>query len=125
MTADDFRQLALSMPEAYEGAHMGHADFRAGGRIFATLGYPGKDWGCVSLSPEQQRSFVLQDPDAFVPVRGGWGLKGATQVRLKAASEVTTLDAIRAAWQLVRSRGAAKAAGSRTSVRKPARKRTR
>ena len=28
------------MPEATEGAHMGHPDFRVRGKIFATLGYP-------------------------------------------------------------------------------------
>jgi hypothetical protein len=28
MTADDFRNLALSLPEASESAHMGHPDFR-------------------------------------------------------------------------------------------------
>jgi hypothetical protein len=38
--ATEFRRLALSLPAAVEGAHMGHADFRVGGRIFATLGHP-------------------------------------------------------------------------------------
>lgn len=37
MTADEFRRLALTLPEAVEGSHMGHADFRVGGKIFATL----------------------------------------------------------------------------------------
>jgi hypothetical protein len=40
MTADDFRDIALSMNGATEGSHMGHPDFRANGRIFATL-HPG------------------------------------------------------------------------------------
>lgn len=40
MTAEEFRQLALSLPEATEQSHMGHPDFRVRGRIFATLGYP-------------------------------------------------------------------------------------
>jgi hypothetical protein len=40
VTAKDFRWLALSMPEAEEHAHMDHPDFRVGGKIFATLGYP-------------------------------------------------------------------------------------
>ena len=38
MTANDFRKLALSFPEAIESAHMRHPDFRVGGKIFATLG---------------------------------------------------------------------------------------
>ena len=40
MTAREFRRIALSLPQASEAAHMGHPDFRVGGRIFATLGYP-------------------------------------------------------------------------------------
>ena len=45
MTPDDFRRIALSQPGAAEGAHMGHADFRVGGRIFATLGSPDASYG--------------------------------------------------------------------------------
>jgi len=43
MTPNEFRELALNFPEAIESAHMRHPDFRVGGRIFATLGYPGED----------------------------------------------------------------------------------
>ncbi len=57
MTADQFRKLALRLPEALEGEHMGHPDFRVGGKIFATLG-PRGDWGMVKLTPEQQAVFV-------------------------------------------------------------------
>ena len=44
MTADKFRQLALALPEAIEKAHMGHPDFRVGGKIFATL-WAGDEFG--------------------------------------------------------------------------------
>ena len=37
MTPNDFRRIALSLEGAEEGSHMGAADFRVGGRIFATL----------------------------------------------------------------------------------------
>src|SRR5262249_61347301 len=86
MTADDFRELALDLPEATEGAHMGHPDFRVRGKIFATLG-PGEAWGMVKLTPEQQAVFVRTEPTVFRPVKGGWGLKGATQVVLEAGTE--------------------------------------
>jgi hypothetical protein len=43
MTANAFRSLALSFPEASEQAHMGHPDFRVGGKILATLG-PDERW---------------------------------------------------------------------------------
>ena len=56
MTPDSFRRLALTMPEAVEAGHMGHPDFRVGGRIFATLGHPDEDWAMVKLTPEQQEA---------------------------------------------------------------------
>ena len=71
MTADEFRNLALSLPEAVESAHMGHPDFRVGGKIFATLGAPDEDWGMVKLTPEQQKQFIREEPEIFVPVKGG------------------------------------------------------
>lgn len=99
MTADDFRRLALSLPEAEEREHMGHPDFRVAGKIFATLGYPSDDYGMVKLTPEQQHNFMTSDPGVFVPVKGGWGLKGATQVRLKPARQKPVREALDAAWR--------------------------
>ncbi len=98
MTADDFRALALALPEATEGAHMGHADFRVRGKIFATLGYPEGEWGMVKLTPEQQAAFVRTEPKVFKPVKGGWGAKGATNVMLEPATEPSVRQALAAAW---------------------------
>ena len=81
MTADEFRNLALSMPEATESAHMDHPDFRVRGKIFATLGHPEDGWGMVKLTPAQQAEFVAREPRVFQPVPGGWGHQGATHVR--------------------------------------------
>src|SRR2546422_6809847 len=67
------------MPEAIEGAHMGHPDFRVGGRIFATLSYPRRGFGMVKLTAEQQELFVNTRPKAFAPVPGKWGERGATR----------------------------------------------
>ena len=99
MTSDDFRRLALSLPEAVESAHMDHPDFRVGGKIFATLGHPAEGWGMVKLTPEQQHYFLKDEPKTFVPVKGAWGRRGATSVNLKAASKKTLQKAIRAAWR--------------------------
>ena len=98
MTVDGFRRVALSFPEAVESAHMKHPDFRVRGKIFATLGYPDKTRGMVKLTPEQQEEFVRAEPEAFEPVKGGWGLKGATSVRLKAATKEVLRRAMAAAW---------------------------
>ena len=102
MKVDDFRRLALSLPDVVEAAHMGHPDFRANGRIFATLGAPDAEWGMVKLTPEQQDAFVHAAPKVFQPVKGGWGRGGATNVRLSAASEKTLRPAMETAWNNVR-----------------------
>jgi hypothetical protein len=45
MNAGDFRRMALSLEGAEEGSHMGAADFRVGGRIFATLASEKQGYG--------------------------------------------------------------------------------
>jgi hypothetical protein len=99
MTTDDFRQMALSFPGAVERAHMNHPDFRANGKIFATLHYPDDGWAMVKLPPDQQQSFVELQPTAFVPVKGAWGRQGATNVRLKIVNEESLRAALTRAWQ--------------------------
>jgi hypothetical protein len=96
-----FARIALSLDGAIEGAHGGHADFRVGGKVFATLGYPGKDWGMVKLSPEQQQMLVAAEPDIFVTVKGTWGLRGATSVRLAEVDARTVRSALTMAWRNV------------------------
>src|SRR5262245_17980088 len=105
MTANQFRRLALEMTEAVESAHMGHPDFRVLGKIFATLGAPDEGWGMVKLTEAQQRQFVRGDPDAFVPVPGGWGRKGATYVNLSSATADSVRPALEAAWKNVARKG--------------------
>ena len=101
MTADEFRRLALTLPEAIESAHMGHPDFRVGGRIFATLGSPDASHGMVKLSREQQEMFLRVSPDAFAPAKGSWGRSGSTIVVLKRAKSAMLRDAMVAAWRNV------------------------
>jgi hypothetical protein len=99
MTLDDFRRMALSLPDVVENAHMGHPDFRVRGKIFATLGAPDVTWGMVKLTPEQQDAFVESAPTVFAPVKGGWGRGGATNVRLKTATARTLRPALVTAWR--------------------------
>jgi hypothetical protein len=101
MTPAAFRRLALSFDGAAEGAHGGHPDFRAGGKVFAMLGYPGRDWAMVKLVPEQQQVLMSAEPEVFVPIKGTWGLRGATSVRLAAADARTMRSALTMAWQNV------------------------
>jgi hypothetical protein len=114
MDAADFRRLALQLEGAEEGSHMGAADFRVGGRIFATLASQDQGYGNLMLSPAQQAAFLDDQPDLFLPVFGGWGRMGATHIRLASASEDVLAGALRTAWKL-RVEKNAKAGG-----RKPA-----
>jgi len=77
---------------------MAHPDFRVRGKIFATLGHPSHGWGMVKLTPDQQELFVQLEPEAFAPVKGGWGLRGATSVKLRSAPRSLVRKALAAAW---------------------------
>jgi len=100
MTANDFRRIALSLEGAEEGSHMGAADFRVGGRIFATLASQKQGYGNLMLTPERQAEFVAEQPDIFIPVAGGWGKTGVTHIRLSATNEDMLAGALRTAWKL-------------------------
>jgi hypothetical protein len=108
MTANEFRKLALSFPETIESAHMHHPDFRVGGKIFATLGYPDKDSGVIKLTPEEQRDFVRSDPNIFQSVKGAWGRRGNTIVHLPTAKIDKVRKAIGVAWRNTSSKRIAK-----------------
>lgn len=94
MTPNQFRKLALALPDAVEGAHGGHADFRAGGKVFASLGYPDQSFGMVKLTPDQQAMLVESTPGTFARIDNAWGLKGYTNVRLAAADAATLKHAL-------------------------------
>jgi hypothetical protein len=98
MSSKRFRIIALGLPGVIEGSHHGHADFRAGKRVFATLGYPDQDWGMVKLTVEQQTMLVEAEPGIFRPVPGGWGKRGNTNVRLANADQATLKSALTMAW---------------------------
>ena len=100
MNAADFRRIALSLDGAEEGSHMGAADFRVGGRIFATLAAQKQGYGNLMLTPEVQQQFVAEAPDIFIPIAGGWGRNGATHVRLSVANEDLLAGALRTAWKI-------------------------
>jgi len=101
VTANDFRRIALSLPETAEHAHMDHPDFRVAGKIFATLGYPDKQWGMVKLHPNDQARFYEAQPEVFVPAKGAWGKRGATTVKLQSAKAADLRQALLAAWRNV------------------------
>ena len=52
------------------------------------------------LDPEQQKAFVDELPEIFLPIPGGWGRMGATHIRLSAATEDVVHGALQVAWKL-------------------------
>ena len=83
---------------------MNHPDFRVAGRIFASLGVPDKSWGMVKLTPEQQRTFIENAPQAFKPCSGAWGRQGCTNVYLPSAKARIVRTALDAAAKNVANR---------------------
>jgi len=116
MTEKDFRRIVMSMDGAIESAHMGHADFRAHGRIFATLRPELTTFAVVMLTPEQQRQ-CLERSRAFTPESGAWGRSGCTRVQFQDLDEDTVGEAVTLAWQNAAAKATRK---SKPAVRKKA-----
>jgi hypothetical protein len=100
VTPDQFRAIALSFPEASEGSHFDNADFRVRGRIFATL-RAADGRAVLKFTPDEQQLFTATSPGLFEPVKGGWGLKGWTQLMLERADPATVRHTMAAAWRSV------------------------
>jgi hypothetical protein len=122
MTAADFRRIALSFPGCEESSHMGAADFRVGGRIFATLASVKLGYGNLMLTPEIQVGFLADAPEIFLPVNGGWGRSGATHIRLREATKDILTGALHTAYKL-RLEKNTKPAATKSAKKKSAPKR--
>ena len=118
MTPNEFRKIALAMPDTEEVGHMGHPDFRVRGKIFATLGYPNAEWAMVKLAPDEQLALTAANPAVFVRVKGAWGERGATNVRLELADSASVREAMLLACALI----VRQAPAATASKQKPARK---
>jgi hypothetical protein len=99
MTPAQFRRLALSFPGVIESSHMSHPDFRVGGKIFATLGYPDKGHAVVVVPPSEQARLMGRHEKVFSAAKGEWGKRGCTTVLLAAADTATVKSALKSAWQ--------------------------
>lgn len=95
------RKIALACPEAVEGAHQGHPDFRVGGKIFMTL-WPSDRRAVVKLPLADQQALVQMDPEAFS--LGGWAHQGWTGVQLARVNAAQLRLLASAAWRNVAPR---------------------
>lgn len=121
MSEDDFRALALALDGAVEMSHMNHPDFRANGRIFATLHGNGTT-GMVKVTPDQQAALITDAPRAFSPAAGAWGRQGCTTVTLAHAKTAAIRGALLLAYQAVMAMPAPKPR-AKAGAKRPARTR--
>src|SRR5450755_4628313 len=101
MAPDDFRRIALSMPESVEVYRRGHSEFRVQRISFASLEGPADAVAMVRLTTEQQAMLMHAASRTFVPVPGGWGRLGNTKILLASASETMVESALSLAWRNV------------------------
>jgi hypothetical protein len=99
MTRDDFRAIALSLPECTETDDDGTVHFRVRGRPFARLPARDTGWADVLLSKRDSELCGAGEPEIFAPLRGTWLRPGYTQINLRKAGEHTLTSALAAAWR--------------------------
>jgi hypothetical protein len=85
MNGDQFRKLALSLPDASEAPHFDRTAFRTPKRIFATLSADGRSAN-LKLEADQQAALVDSRSGAFEAIAGGWGRQGWTTMTLATVS---------------------------------------
>ncbi len=93
------RGLALGLHLASEAPHFDRVAFRTPRKIFATLSVQAGDLNLM-FDPDLRDFYCEQAPQAFAPVPGGWGRRGATRCDLGKVEEATLMSALRAAHQL-------------------------
>ena len=93
------RDLALGLDAVNEAPHFHRVAFRTPRKTFATIDAKARDLNLM-FDPDLRDFYCEQVPDAFAPVAGGWGRKGATRCDLDKVDEATLLSALRAAHQL-------------------------
>ena len=98
ISIEQFREMALSLPEAEERDHFGRPSFRVRNKIFATLWIREKR-AMVKLSPVDQAVFCDLNKAIFYPVPGVWGKRGSTFIELNKASRSIAKEALLNAWQ--------------------------
>ncbi len=93
------RELALALPGVSETAHFHRLAFRTSRKIFATLDADARDLNLM-FDPDVRDLFCDLAPEAFTPVPGGWGRKGATRCDLDQVDKATLTSALLAAHRL-------------------------
>jgi hypothetical protein len=96
-TGEDLRRMALALPGVSEAPHFDRLAFRAA-RIFTTLAAD-RQSANIRFAPDEQEFKCLVAPEAFAPLKGGWGAAGWTRAELAALSEDELRAALEAAYR--------------------------
>jgi hypothetical protein len=99
VSADRARDLALVLPAVSEAPHWHRQAFRTPRKIFATLDADARDLNLM-FNQDLRDFYCEQAPQAFSPVPGGWGRRGATCCNLEAVDEAALVSALKATYQL-------------------------
>jgi len=99
VSPDKARELALALDGVSEAPHFHRLAFRTPRKSFATLDANARDLNLM-FDPDLRDFYCEQAPEAFAPVAGGWGQKGATRCDLDKVDERTLLSALLAAHRL-------------------------
>jgi hypothetical protein len=92
VTSDEFAALALSLPGVEEGTHFGKRDFRAGGKVFASL--PSSTTANIGFTPDQQQLMLEIHRGLYTPLAKSWGARGWTALDLIVADEEIARSAL-------------------------------
>lgn len=117
MTPERFRRLARELPGAIEGAHHDHPDFRANGRVFASL-HPDGLQAMIKVPPAVQQRLCARPEGAFTAANGAWGRAGCTMIVLSAAPPDVVSEGLREAWEFAAGAGALAKKPRRKAIRK-------
>jgi hypothetical protein len=97
VTADQAREIALSLPGAEPGAHFETSDFRVRNKIFCTL--PEDDRMTVRIAPEEQAALMAENPATFSRPENRWGQQGWTFIRLSGIEADELRELVTDAWR--------------------------
>ena len=98
VTVEDFRLLALSLPDVVELPHFELTSFRVNKKIFASMD-EAKHRVCLMLNVVDQSVFASHDLSIIYPVPNKWGQKGATYVELDTVHPDLLKDALEVAYR--------------------------
>lgn len=97
ISLNQFREIALSLPEVVERQHFEKTSFRVNKKIFVTLSE--KDHiACVTLTEIDQDVFSTFDRSVIYPVPNKWGKQGWTFIALNKIEKELLVDAVITAY---------------------------